>query len=310
MAVRLYSRAVALDIVMPFWGDPGHLREAVESVLKQTDPRWRLLVIDDVYPDTAPGEWVKALYDARVRFERNVTNLGPSRNYSKGVAAVYADFVVIMGCDDRMLPGFVARVHELFELHPDCDIVQPGVRVIDEHGDASTPMSDRIKSAIMPRGARPVALRGEPVARSLLQGNWTYFPSLVWRRSLVVGGFRPDLNVVQDLAKILEILFDDGTLVLDDHPVFEYRRHSTSVSARTAVDGSKYGQEATLFAEADAQARTLGWTRAARAARWHWTSRLSALSVVPAALRARHWQGVRALLRHSFSLPRPSPRAT
>ena len=44
-----------LDVVMPFYGDPGLFRAAVESVLAQSDGDWRLVVIDDVYPDTARG---------------------------------------------------------------------------------------------------------------------------------------------------------------------------------------------------------------------------------------------------------------
>lgn len=292
--------SVLLDIVMPYWGDFGHLREAVDSVRAQSDPEWRLVVIDDVYPDSAPGEWVTGLDDDRITYLRNEENLGPSRNYSKGVGLVGGEFVVIMGCDDRMLPGYVARVKELIAAFPQADLIQPGVRVIDESGRVYLPMADRIKRWIDPRGALPSLFEGERIATSLLRGNWTYFPSLVWRTARVVDGFRPDLNVVQDLAKIMDIVLDRGGVVVDDAVVFEYRRHSQSVSARTAIDGSKYGQELTLFTEVDARARALGWTRAARAARAHWTSRLSALSVLPAAIKARHWRGARALLRHGL----------
>lgn len=295
---------VVLDIVMPFWGDFGHLREAVDSVRGQDDPDWHLTVLDDVFPDLAPGEWVRGLGDERITYLRNDENLGPSRNYSKGVGLVDSDFVVIMGCDDRMLPGYVRRVKELISLFPDADLVQPGVRVIDERGTVYSPLPDRIKDWVSPRGPFPKAFAGESIAASLLRGNWTYFPSLVWRTSLVHEGFRADLNVVQDLAKIMQIILNDGTIVVDDKPVFEYRRHSQSVSAKTAVDGSKYAQELTLFTEVLSQSRARGWNKAARSAAWHPTSRLSALSVVPAALKAGRRDGARALLSHGFNIPR------
>lgn len=293
---------VALDIVMPFWGDFGHLREAVDSVRGQDDPDWQLLVLDDVYPDRAPGEWIVALGDPRITYVRNTKNLGPSLNYSKGVGLVDGDFVVIMGCDDRMLPGYVARVKELIARYPDAGLIQPGVRIIDQVGTVYNPLADRIKSWLYPRGSFPQAHRGEGIAVSLLRGNWTYFPSLVWRRSHVVNGFRADLNVVQDLAKILDIVFSGDSVVVDDDAVFEYRRHSGSVSAKTAIDGSKYGQELTLFSEIMQRSRERGWRRAARAAAWHSTSRLSALSVVPAALKAGRRDGAAALLRHGFGI--------
>lgn len=298
---------VVLDIVMPYWGDFGHLREAVDSVRAQDDSDWRLIVIDDVYPDAAPGEWVQALNDDRITYLRNEQNLGPSRNYSKGVGLVDGEFVVILGCDDRMLPGYVARVKHLIASFPAADVIQPGVRVIDENGKVYLPMADRIKRWIAPRGEFPRAFAGEGISVSLLRGNWTYFPSLVWRRSRVAGGFRADLNVVQDLAKIMEILLDGGTLVVDREPQFEYRRHSQSVSAKTAIDASKFGQELTLFREVRAQARERGWRKASRAAAWHITSRLNALSVVPAALKARRMDGVKALSKHALVFPR-APR--
>lgn len=291
---------------MPFYGRFDHLKSAVNSVLVQSDPNWRLVVIDDVYPDLAPGQWVQSIDDARVTYLRNEVNLRPSRNYNKAIGLAESEYLVMMGCDDVMLPGYVQRVHELLAEFPGADIVQPGVTVIDEDGAPSHPLADRVKGYYRPRGSGPRAYTGEVLARSLLRGNWTYFPSLVWRRErLADGGFRTDLDVVQDLAKLFEITADGGTLVLDDAPVFTYRRHSKSVSAVTGPDGSKFLQEATFFAEAEATATRLGWKRAARAARAHVSSRLNALSELPGALRMRNADGRRNLTRHVLGLRRP-----
>ena len=73
----------------------------------------------------------------------------------------------------------------------------------------------------------------------------------------------------------------------------------------TGPDGSKFLQEATFFAEAEATATRLGWKRAARAARAHVSSRLNALSELPGALRMRNADGRRNLTRHVLGLRRP-----
>ena len=295
---------------MPFYGSFDFFRRAVTSVLEQTDGDWRLTILDDVYPDPAPGEWAKSLDDPRVTYLRNETNLRPSRNYNKGVSLAVEDFVQIMGCDDVLLPGYVARVNELLREFPTADIVQPGVEVIDETGADAHPLADRVKAMMRPgRGVRE--LSGEALATSLLRGNWTYFPSLVWRRTLLAGGFRPDLDVVQDLAMLFQIVADGGTMVVDDEVVFRFRRHSTSVSAVTGYDGSKFLQENTLFAEAAAKSSSLGWRRAARAARGHWTSRLNAMTELPGAIRSHNPQGRRNLARHVVGRgPAASPPAS
>lgn len=292
---------MTIDIMMPFYGRIDHFQAAVRSVLAQDDDRWRLVIVDDVYPDLAAGEWARAIDDPRVEYHRNEVNLRPSLNYRKCVSMMQTEFAVIMGCDDIMLPGYVGRVHELVERYPDAALVQPGVRVIDDAGAVHLPMADRVKGWYQPSTDGPVELGGRDLARSLLRANWTYFPSLCWRVSeLQRREFRADLDVVQDLAMIMDIVIDGGTLVLDDDPVFEYRRHAGSVSAVTGPDGTKFAQERILFAEMRDAMRRLGWTRASRAARWHATSRLNALSELPAALRLRDRAGLRSLTRHAF----------
>lgn len=286
--------------MMPFWGRVDHFRLAVESVLAQSDPDWRLTIVDDVYPDLSAGEWARSIDDERVTYLRNEVNLRPSRNYNRCIELATEEFLVLMGCDDVMHPDYVERVHELIRLAPDADIIQPGVRTIDGDGVPSRPIADVVKGWYRPRVSGPVALSGEGLARSLLRADWAYFPSLVWRRSRLEGGFRPDLDVVQDLSMLLDITRAGGRMVLDDRVVFSYRRHAGSVSAVTGFDGSKFAQEATLFRESAETFAQMGWPSAARAARWHVSSRLNSLSEVPGALRTRNTEALRALARHAL----------
>jgi hypothetical protein len=290
--------------MMPFYGRFDHFREAVNSVLAQSDPDWRLTIVDDVYPDLAPGEWAQSLEDDRITYIRNEVNLRPSRNYIKCVGLMQSEFSVLMGCDDVMLPGYVGRVKQLIAQFPEASIIQPGVSVIDTDGRDSSPLADRVKRLYRFRGKGARQYSGEELATSLLRGNWTYFPSLVWRVSeLKRHGFRVDLDVVQDLAMLLEITKAGGSLVLDDQVVFHYRRHSASVSAITGPDGSKFRQERTLFYESADAADALGWPRAARAARRYLSSRLNALTELPGAIKAGNANGRRTLLQHVLGRP-------
>jgi glycosyltransferase involved in cell wall biosynthesis len=287
--------------MMPFYGRFDHFKQAVQSVLAQSDPDWRLVIVDDVYPDLAPGEWAQGLNDERISYIRNDTNLRPSRNYIKCVTLMQSEFAVILGCDDALLPHYVSRAKQLVVEFPSAAVIQPGVSIMDGDGQAAMPLVDRVKSWYRFRGTGARAFSGERLAKSLMRGNWTYFPSLVWRVSeLKKHGFRVDLDVVQDLAMLLEITKDGGTLVLDDDVSFIYRRHGASVSAVTGPDGSKFAQERILFEEASRDLTALGWQHAAIAARLHLTSRLNALTDMPAAIRRGNARGRSALLRHVF----------
>jgi glycosyltransferase involved in cell wall biosynthesis len=289
----------SLDILLPFYGDVGYLRLAVGSVLAQTDPDWRLVVVDDGYPDPEVATWFAGVGDPRVQYSRNATNLGANGNYRHALTLAEADWVVVMGADDLMLPSYVATVRALAAAHPQAAVVQPGVEVVDGHGNVIRPLSDRVKAALAPRGEQVLA--GERLSASLLRANWTYFPSLCWRRDLMTSvGFRPGLDVVQDLALLLDVAARGGSLVRGGRTAFHYRRHAGSDSSVRAVRGSRFDEERAFFSTMAQENRTRGWSSAARSARWHLTSRLHAASLLPVAVRGGDWSTAGVLLRHAL----------
>jgi glycosyltransferase involved in cell wall biosynthesis len=290
---------MTLDITMPFYGSPAHFVLAVESVLAQTDPDWRLTVVDDQYPDPEPGRWVQSLGDERIVYIRNERNLGVSGNFQRCVDLMTEEYGVIMGCDDLLKPGYVARIRTLTAQFPEAAYVQPGVDIIGAHGEVSYPLVDRVKRICRVRGTHPALYSGEKTVASLMRGNWTYFPSLCWRSAtLKEVGFRPEYGVVLDLAMQVDILAMGGSVLVDDEVVFSYRRHEASVSSGGALDGSRFVEERDYFRELRLRFIRTGWSRAARSASRHATSRLNAASQLPAALRARDAAGVRILVTH------------
>ncbi|MFT4126235.1 MAG: glycosyltransferase [Gordonia sp. (in: high G+C Gram-positive bacteria)] len=263
-----------VDVMMPFYGDPAHFRLAVMSVLTQYAGDLRLVVVDDCFPDDAPRRWLESLGDPRVHYLRNDRNLGVNGNFRRCVELVEADRFVVMGCDDVMAPDYLSTVCGLASAHPGAAVIAPGVEVIDADGAVVRPLGDRIKSVLAPRRARVLA--GERLAVSLYHGNWTYFPALLWHTGRVREvGFRPGLEVVLDLALLVDLAVAGGRLVYDPRVVFAYRRHGGSVSSIRAADGRRFAEEKAFFAAETARCAARGWPRAARAARWRVTSRLN-----------------------------------
>lgn len=289
--------STTIDVMLPYYGDVSLMKLAAQSVLDQTFRDFRLVVIDDGYPDPEPRRWFESLDDPRVTYLRNEQNLGANGNYRRAVELVESEWFVMMGADDVMHDDFLEKVSRTIA-DADVDIVQPGVDVIDENGTVYLPLSDRVKRMLAPKtNGGTVVLGGEELATSLLRGNWAYFPSLVWRTEAVRAiGFRDGLDVVQDLALILDIIARGGKMAVLGETVFEYRRHSQSDSSVRALDGRRFDEERRFFyGEAD-RFSALEWPRAARAARHHVTSRLNAASLLPKALRSQG--SARALFRH------------
>ncbi|MCZ0858202.1 glycosyltransferase family 2 protein [Actinomyces israelii] len=289
---------MTVDILFPFYGDVAMMKEAVRSVLRQTDPDWRLIVVDDGYPDDSIPGWFGSLGDSRVTYMRNETNLGANGNYRKCLTFVENPLVQVMGADDVMLPNYVQWLVRAARRCPEASIFQPGVFVIDEHGAPSRTMVERVKGFYMPPRI-PQVLRGEALAVSILRGDWLYFPSLAWRAETILGiGFREGYDVVQDVALVCDVAMQGGGLLYDPTAAFLYRRHSGSDSSWRALEGTRFGEERRFFLQMADEMGRLGWNRAARVARLHISSRLHAGSLLPRAALARNWAGVRNLGRH------------
>ena len=291
-----------IEVFIPFWGSPEYLRDAVRSVQTQTDSSWRLVVVDDCYPDPSVKEYFDALDDPRVRYVRNETNLGITDNYRRCLELASEEWMVFLGCDDLMLPRYVETVRAaITSASESVDVIQPGVRVVDEHGAVVDPLVDRVKRRLFaPHVTEPTILCGEPLAVSLLRGNWTYWPSLALRtRAIRSHRFLDGFPLVQDLALLVDMSLDGSQMLVLPDEVFAYRRHSASASSATVVDGGRFAGERAYFAIAADRCDAHGWHAAARAARTHAASRLYAVSQLPVAVRQRSWASLRTLAAHA-----------
>lgn len=284
----------SIDIALPFYGDVGYLKLAVNSILAQSDRNWRLLVSDDGYPDPEVETWFKSLGDSRIQYSRNEINLGANGNFQKCLEMVKAEYFVVMGADDVMHPQFIQVMRSEINKNPNSKIFQPEVRIIDSNGNVIAPLSDQIKSKIRPK---PATYSGESACSRLMIGNWLYFPAVLWSTNEVKAiGFRKGLNVAQDLALAIDILMRGNELTVVDAVLLDYRRHPGGDSAVRALSGDRFIEERKFFSELAKEFNALKWNRAAKSARLHITSRLNAASLLPVSLRKR--QGTRELFKH------------
>lgn len=294
---------MTLQIFVPFWGDPDLLFAAIDSVRAQRNPDWELTIIDDCYPDASVGERLSAEADSRITYLRNATNLGITENYREAIRRATSTHITILGCDDLLHPNYVDVITSVIERHPDVDVIQPGAEVIDEHGTVIRPLADRIKQGVLtPHGGETV-LTGEQMATSLLRGDWLYWPSLTFRtETLQRIDFREGLPIIQDLALLIDIAFDGGSLVYTPTLAFSYRRHGSSASQKTLMDGRRFRDEREYYRTARELAAAKGWRRAARVARVRLMGRLHAVTELPGVLRHGDRAGLKSTLAHIFTV--------
>jgi glycosyltransferase involved in cell wall biosynthesis len=290
---------MALDIALPFYGDVAFMKQTVQSILNQTDPNWRLVVVDDGYPDDTIPSWFESLRDERIEYQRNVKNLGANGNFQKCLGLLSADYCLVMGADDLLEPNFVERINELIASNPAISMIHPGVKVIDENNEYISTRSDQIKRGIRESQRHSKVLSGEPLARSLMKGNWMYFPSIVWKTKTIQEiGFRAGFHVCQDLGLAMDLIMQGGEMALIEDEIFRYRRHQESDSSVKAINGERFKDEKHFFKVMSHDLKEIGWSSAASAARLHSTSRLHAASLIPACIARK--QNPLPLIKHAL----------
>ncbi|VXB55875.1 Glycosyl transferase [Arthrobacter sp. 9AX] len=293
---------MALDIFIPYWGDPNYMKLAIDSVLAQDTDDWLLTIVDDAYPDDEVQLYVKTLEDERITYIRKEANQGITENFRTCISLASQNIVVVMGCDDVLLPNYVSTILRAGRNYPDAAIIQPGVCVIDEAGNPTNPLTDVVKQRLVrPRGRGARLVGGEDLAVSLLHGDWLYWPSLAFRReSISRFDFRDGFPVIQDLALVMDMVLDGAALLIEPEVCFAYRRHTSSASGAKLLDGSRFDGERDYFDLAAQLCEAKGWQKAGRAARLRLTSRAHALLFVPYAVRQKKRDTLKRLVGHAF----------
>ena len=110
---------VRLTIAVPTYNRPEQLRAAVASILPQLAPEVRLVVLDNC-SDTPAADILSELLAGRpdARVVRHPVNVGGSPNVLRCVELCETEWVWVVGDDDRLLPGAVARVLADTAAHP------------------------------------------------------------------------------------------------------------------------------------------------------------------------------------------------
>lgn len=259
-------------------------------------------MIDDNSGITEVAPFIGSLDDSRIKLIQNQTNFGVSKNFQFAIENSHEKLMTIMGCDDVLMPEYVDQCLRIHARFPEASYIQPGVVVIDEHGRTTAGITDVVKYLLKKRATRitPI-LSGERLAKSLATGCWTYFPSLCWRTDVVKKfGFDTDFSIVLDMDLQMRIIAEGGSLVVDDYPAFQYRRHRASASMSAAANGKRFDEESRLYRELTSRFLEIGWNKAARAAKLHLTSRLNAFLHLGLCLVNLKFQFVPTLFRYTF----------
>ncbi|MFD1515775.1 glycosyltransferase family 2 protein [Halomarina rubra] len=171
------DEAPLVSVVIPTYGRPEFLTEAVESVLDQTYDHIEVVVVDDCSPDPVEPQLAGVdPGDRSLRVVRHEENQGASAARTTGIEESTGEFVAFIDDDDVWLSEKVERQLAAFE-DPDVGVVTTGLRY-EVDGEVSHVM-------------RPT-LSGDATVELLYGEPFGTFSTLMARRSVVDVAGTPD----------------------------------------------------------------------------------------------------------------------
>ena len=114
------------------------LKEAIDSVCRQTYTDWELIVVDDCSPEDLRSVVEPYLVDGRVHYYRNTVNCGAVDvvdNWNICLSHCTGDYVICMGDDDRLQPCCLEEYRALIDRYPEVRVLHAATEIIDEHGN-------------------------------------------------------------------------------------------------------------------------------------------------------------------------------
>ncbi len=210
-----------ISVVVTVRDGAAYLRDAIDSLLAQTDPQFEIVVVDDGSADGTP-EILRSYTDPRL-VTRSIGAAGRAIALAKAVGIARGNLIAVLDADDVALPHRLATQR----------------RFLEEHRDVALVGSAAIEFDGLRDWRRPSISGRENVRRALGMLNPFYHSSVMFRRDAYndAGGYLPDGGWGHDKDFLIRMACRYPVDIIDE-PLIRYRRHRDQWSSR--IDGESF----------------------------------------------------------------------
>jgi glycosyltransferase involved in cell wall biosynthesis len=208
--------------VIPSYNHSRYVLEAIESVLRQTLPPDRLIIIDDGSSDDSVKR-IRSISNEKIHLVQQ-ENQGAHAALNRGLELAHnCDFIAVLNSDDRYHHARFAKCAAYLKQSPDIQLVCTRVRIINESGmpigakDGKQRSLDRIWAHLR---------KPENLVPTLGYGNFTKTTSNFFFRTGAIREFRP-YRYAHDYFAALMLALQQTFGVIHEE-LLDYRIHSTN----------------------------------------------------------------------------------
>jgi glycosyltransferase involved in cell wall biosynthesis len=211
------------SVVMPVYNGERYLREALDSIFRQSFADFELVVVDDGSTDATVAILGDYAADPRLRLVR-IAHGGIVAALNAGLRAARGEWIIRTDADDVMMEQRIERQIAFLAAHPELAGAGSHFHIIDEHG-------------VQVGSDEPHLPDAAAVLARLRAGQKLIFPhpTMIFRRAaaLAVGGYQEEYRGCEDVQLFLRMIESGHMLVMQAEHLMRLRYHSGSASARS-----------------------------------------------------------------------------
>lgn len=206
-----------VSVIMPVCDDDERfLREAIDSVTRQTWSDLELIVVDGSKQPEKTKHLVDEEEDHRIHYYyREKNGIADALNYALELSQ--GDYIARMDADDISVPDRLEKQVSFMERNPEISVVSSSYDVIDGKG------------AILEENQ--LQMGHDKVKTSLIFENPVCHPSVMFRRSVVEHGWRYGNAFSEDYELWIRMVPYERFAVMQDI-LLHYRRYGDNTSSR------------------------------------------------------------------------------
>lgn len=112
-----------------------YLKQAIESVLRQTYLAWELIIIDDGSTDGTKEVLADYLERPKIRIYTNSMNEGLTRTSNRAISLARGEYIIRLDADDYLDENALLVLVATLDRYPDVALVYPDYYVVSEDGE-------------------------------------------------------------------------------------------------------------------------------------------------------------------------------
>ena len=164
-----------ISIILPSYNHAPYIKEAINSVIKQTFSDFELLISDDASTDESV-KYIRECNDPRIKLHTFSKNQGSTINVCFLLGECQGEYVALINSDDVWLPQRLEKGVAYLDAHPECGAVFSWADLIDEKSQVIMENCDVF--------SQPNRSQAEWLRYFYTRSNCLCHPSMLIRRSV------------------------------------------------------------------------------------------------------------------------------